>query len=684
MNKILKYGIFPIVIFIFLLVVTVMLMPVLINVQRYVPEIEKSISEASGRPFSIGSDVAVSFFPWLSLTFSDLKLGNPPGFVSDALVKIDSFEARIKLLPLLKKEIRISRFVVGGLEVNLEKNSDGKDNWEMLRSMALPRLDFLQDSIFCTLLAVTDGKVNWIDRTNHVRHSVEDLMLLLNNVQADRHIALDFKASYDGRPIALEGRIGPFGHKQGDESFPLDIGFHLMETLQGQVQGKVENWGTAPVYDVALNLSSFSPRKLFAALAVPFPVDAADPATFQAVGLELAVKGRRDGLTVEKGTARLDDTTIVFSGEVKDMKKPDVDFSLNIDRLDLDRYFLPGNREEVESAKVKHENSAMGMIHRLAGTAAFAGSMNVQSLKMYGATGSAVKATIGGKEGILTLINASMQLYGGQLQANLTADLSGEMPRMRVGVQVQGVEAETMMREMAGRDILTGTLAGDMTIEFSGNLSAARQKSLSGEASFACLDGALLGVDLARSIERRALVEAGPADERKSLRTDFSELKGVVTIEGGLLTIREATLTSPAVAMAVGGGANIPGRTWNLQVAPQGEVAKQAKGKPSLPLTITGTFDKPDSQVDNRRQLAVGTAAGTAKGNVASLVDGKIPSPIDDDVKDLVGKALIDPAIVAQRFHLQRETIRQSEKKKQLQLGSGKIRINPLLEETTL
>ena len=682
MKKIWKYGIFPIVIFIFLLVVTVMVMPVLINVQKYVPEIEKSISKASGRPFSIGPDVAVSFFPWLSLSFSDLKLGNSPGFVSDALVKIDSFEARIKLLPLLKKEIRISRFVVGGLEVNLEKNSNGKDNWEMLRSMELPRLDFLQDSIFCTLLAVTDGKVNWIDRTNHVRHSVEDLMLLLNNVQADRHIALDFKASYDGQPIALEGRIGPFRQKQGDESFPLDIGFHLMETLQGQVQGKVENWGTALVYDVAFNLSPFSPRKLFTALGVPFPVEAADPATFQTVGLDLAVKGRRDGLTVEKGTARLDDTTIIFSGEVKDMKKPDVGFALDIDRLDLDRYFLPVDREELES-KAARGNSAMGMIHRLAGTASFAGTMNIQTLKMYGATGSDVKAAIGGKEGIITLDHASMQLYGGQLQANLTADLSGEMPRMRVGVQAQGVEAETMLPEMAGRDILTGTLAGDMTLAFSGNSSAARQKSLSGEASFACLDGALLGVDLARSIERRQLVEAGPADERKSVRTDFSELKGAVTIESGLLTIREAILTSPAVAMAIGGGANIPGRAWNLRVAPQGAERKAAKGKSSLPLTITGTLEKSDYRIDNRRQPAVGMAAGTAKVNVESLVDEKIPSPIDDDVKDLVGKPLIDPAIVAQRFHLQRETIRQNEKKKQLQLGSGKIRINPLLEETS-
>ena len=683
MVKILKYGILPIVIFLFLLVVTVMLMPVLINVQKYVPEIEKSISKASGRPFSIGPDVTVSFFPWLSLTFSDLRLGNPPGFVSDALVKIDSFEARVKLLPLLKKEIRISRFVVGGLEVNLEKNSDGKDNWGTLRTMALPRLDLLQDNIFCTLLAVTDGTVNWIDRTDHVRHSVEDLMLLLNNVQADRHIALDFKASFDGRPITLEGKIGPFRQKQGDESFPLDIGFRLVDTLQGQVQGKLENWGAAPVYDVALKLSSFSPRKLFTALGVPFPVEAADPTTFQTAGFELAVKGSRDGLTVEEGTARFDDTTMSFSGEVKDLKKPHIGFSLDIDRLDLDRYFLP-NREEEESAKAEHRDSAMGMIHRLAGTASLAGTMNIQTLKIYGATGSNVKSVIGGNEGIVTLDNTSMQLYGGQLQANLTADLTGETPRMRVGVQSQGIEAETMLREMAGREILTGTLGGDMAIEFSGNSSAARQKSLSGEASFVCRDGALLGVDLSRSIERRQLEEAGPEDERKSVRTDFTELKGAVTIEGGLLTIREATLTSPAVAMAIGGEANIPDRAWRLQVTPQGAEMKPVKGKSSLPLTITGRFEKPDYLIDNRRQPAVGAAAGTAKGNVESLVDEKIPSPIEDDVKDLVGKPLIDPAVVAQRFHLQRETIRQSEKKKQLQLGSGKIRINPLLEETSL
>ena len=102
-----------------------------------------------------------------------------------------------------------------------------------------------------------------------------------------------------------------------------------------------------------------------------------------------------------------------------------------------------------------------------------------------------------------------------------------------------------------------------------------------------------------------------------------------------------------------------------------------------MPLTVTGTFATPELKIDNRKQPVM-VAATAKKANVVKLVDEKIPSPVDDDVKNLVGKALIDPAIVAQRFHLQPETIKRNEVKKQLRVGSGKIRIGPLQEESSV
>ncbi|EKD34122.1 MAG: AsmA [uncultured bacterium] len=698
MKKILKYGVFPIAVFGFLAIVTVMLMPVLINVQRFVPEIEEKIREVTGRSFSIGPDLGLSFFPWLSISFSGMKLGNPPGFISDEFVKIDSFEARIRLLPLLKKKIEISRFVVGGLDVNLEKNNDGKINWEFVRTIisressamrsAQPWRGFLQGNVSCDLLAVTDGKVNWVDRSKDIRHSVADLMILLNDVTVDRPIALDLKASYDGKPIALEGKIGPLRQKQGNEPLSVDIGFGLVDTLRGRVQGKVENWRLLPVYNVSLHVASFSPRALLATLGIPFPVATADPDTFQTLALDVVAKGSRDGLAIDKGTAQLDATGLAFSVQAKSIQQLDLEFFLEIDRLDLDRY-LPTVVEGKSEVSGTDPGHPVSRDYRPLGYVSLAGGLKMQSLKIHGTTVTNVDAHFGGKDGIFTLDRSSMTLYGGQLQANLTADLLGELPKMRIALQSQDVQVAPMLRDFGGKEILSGTLASDIAMEFSGDTVVAMRKTLSGEAAVTCRDGALPGVDLLEAMQKEAMqnrksVDAAPPGDHIAPRTDFSELKSAVAVNNGLVEFGETTLTTPDAVLLIGGTADLAGQRWDLQVAPmQANKAQGDHARPPMVLTVTGTFATPELKVDNRKQ-AVMVAAAAKKTNVGKLVDEKIPSPVDDDVKNLVGKALIDPAIVAQRFHLQPETIKRNEVKKQLRVGSGKIRIGPLQEESSV
>ena len=292
-----------------------------------------------------------------------------------------------------------------------------------------------------------------------------------------------------------------------------------------------------------------------------------------------------------------------------------------------------------------------------------------------------IDVQLSGNDGLFTMDRSSMSLYGGQLQANLSADLSSEIPKMRVVMQSEGVRVETMFRDFGVQDILSGSLTSEIALEFSGDTVDAMQKTLSGEAKFTCLDGALLGVDLLRSMQGQRNAETLLEKDQKSPRTDFSELKSVVTLDNGLLNTRETLLTSPAMAMDISGSADIALKQWDLQVVPrllELERGQKESRRPPMPLTVTGTFSEPELGVDSQKDIAF----VEKNENVANLVDEKIPSPVDDDVKDLVGKALIDPAIVVQRFRLQPETIKRSEVKKQLQFGSGKIRINPLQEET--
>ena len=45
---------------------------------------------------------------------------------------IKSFDVEVKLLPLISKDVQVKRFVVDGLRLGMEKNKEGRGNWEGL------------------------------------------------------------------------------------------------------------------------------------------------------------------------------------------------------------------------------------------------------------------------------------------------------------------------------------------------------------------------------------------------------------------------------------------------------------------------------------------------------------------------------------------------------------------------
>ena len=93
-------------------IAALLIIPAFIDVNRYKPELEKYVSEATGRPLSVGGDVRLSLFPWAGVSFSDLKLGNTPAFAEKDFLTVKSFDVRVKLLPMLFKQVEVDRLVV--------------------------------------------------------------------------------------------------------------------------------------------------------------------------------------------------------------------------------------------------------------------------------------------------------------------------------------------------------------------------------------------------------------------------------------------------------------------------------------------------------------------------------------------------------------------------------------------
>ena len=243
MKNFIKWGAIIVGCLVVVIIAALLLIPMFVNVQKYKPMLESKVSEATGRPFSVGNDLHLSLFPWAGISFSDLRLGNPAGFTEKEFVTVKSFEVRLKLLPLLSKDIQIKRFVLNAPHIVLVKNKNGRTNWEMPQqpSKQPPAqkqekspaggLNIPIKALSVGNLAVTNGSLVWIDHTSETRKEISDLNLTLTDVSLERPVKMSLSALMDQKPLSLEGTIGPLGQGLKSPSVPVDLSLNALKQV---------------------------------------------------------------------------------------------------------------------------------------------------------------------------------------------------------------------------------------------------------------------------------------------------------------------------------------------------------------------------------------------------------------------------------------------------------------------
>lgn len=694
MKKFLKYGVFSTLTFFFLLSVTIMLMPVLVDVRTYVPAIEKKVTELTGRTFTCGPDFSISFFPWISVSFSQMKLGNPPGFISDYFMKVDSLEARISLLSLLKKQVIFNRFVVGGVEINLETNSDGLKNWvgnthnnALIQHMG-PLSWLMHESGSADFMAVTDGRVNWKDRQNKKQYAIEDIMLLVTNLNIASPATLEFSTVLQGNPLTLEGSVGPLVSKSADITIPVDLNFRFAESIGGNLQGTIATEGSLQRLDCHVQVPDFSPRQLLDRLNVTdtiLPEDA-----FSTLAFEFEGTGTDNDIVINKGRATFDETTLDFTGTAQRQGAPVVGFSMDVDRLEFTRYLgllstiLDAPESISQPGRGSRRDDFLSKL-RLDGT------MKIGELKVADGTLEDLQLYLHGTEGVYTLDSFTLSAYEGEVSSNITLDTTVQPNRYSISTQGEGIHALPFLKNIFNIDNVSGTLQGSSELEVAGINKTDFLHSLSGEGSFLVIDGVVHGLDMATIAPATVpAVDTTQQTEETQQVTPFTELEGRFAISRGRLTSRKTVMRLASGEVMWSGEIDMLEEKLDLRL--DSDVSQNVDGRgekgstPSTPplVSITGSFSEPLVTSRGGNTASRRTQSAAENTEVQRLVDKKLPSPADEDVKDLVGKSLVDPAIIAERFRLQPEVIRSNKTKKQLRLGTGRIVVRPLQEESVL
>lgn len=657
MKKILKYGVVPVVVGAFLLSITVMLLPALINVQKFLPQIEEQITQTTGRPFSVGSDFGLTFFPWLSVTFSDMRLGNPEGFIAGDFIQIDSFEARVKLLPLLANKIEVSRFVVSGLNVNLQREQNGKNNWDNFSQTDKGTSDLsstlnslFSKEFFVDIFAVTGGSVTLNDRQHDADHQIDDFMLVLNDVSSENAAKIDFKANADGHQMRAAGTIGPISSNLS--SLYMDLRLQINDRIQGIVKGGCSYPLNATQCDLQFNIPAFSMSDLYGRM-VGAENDTTSPAMIgQSIELDGHFLGSHQNFSVDTGSGIIDGTSFTYRFIHDPAQEAINDLQLSFNRIDIDHYFsgskIESNTEkaEVNCPVLQSLKSAQYMIKMQAIEAKFA---NIRL--------SNVNMELRGEEDLVTIKNGVFDLHGGKGQFDATIALGDGPVALDSRIEFQEVETELFSKELIGIPFVSGPLKGSISLKSSGLGGSELGKGLVGDGNIQIDDGTITGIDL--------LLNETSAEDNK---TEFTKLSADIVVGIGVARLQPLTLMGRAGVTEMSTVVQLVDKSFS--------VSRDGKKADEETLSLSGSYGP------NGLKVLGFTDVHETKihelRDAQTLVDEKMPIPVSEDLNNMVGTPLIDPAIVAQRFGLKPEMITPDKVKKAYNVGRGRVLINTL------
>jgi uncharacterized protein involved in outer membrane biogenesis len=280
---------------------------------------------------------------------------------------------------------------------------------------------------------------------------------------------------------------------------------------------------------------------------------------------------------------------------------------------------------------------------------------------------------------------ASLETSQGQVEAALTVDRRATEPTVQATIKAQGLEAAVLFRDYFGYDSLRGNLSAEMALQFAGDTLESMKQNLNGEATLLIQGGALAGLERIRMPgTSESLFSTVSTASGEKQWTDFAEMKSVATINNGLVHIRETNLSAPTYSLQLNGTADLVRQQLDLQLEADlvtttvGKRGREEKVNQSALCAINGTFSDPE--LTNQMTSSSDRDAG-GKVNAKHLLEQKSLPPFDDDVKNLVGKDLVDPDVVAKRFKLQPETLQRSDVKKKIPVGTGKVSVGALQEE---
>ena len=255
-----------------------------------------------------------------------------------------------------------------------------------------------------------------------------------------------------------------------------------------------------------------------------------------------------------------------------------------------------------------------------------------------------IQATIAG--GKLNLQVPTLKLYDGAGTASLAVDASGKIPLEAIRLSLANLDGYSFLKETTSFESLDGTAAIALDLTTSGASQKAMVQALAGTAKVEFTNGAIRGINIAKSVRSLSTGILSGWQESASEKTDFASLGASFKIAKGQAETTDLHLAGPLVRMTGTGAVDLPAQALKFRVDPQVVASLEGQGgktdlaglgvpimiagpwsKPAIYPDIAGILQNPQAAYEQLNKLSGGLVSfkgGGVLGNTGSIAGGII------------------------------------------------------------
>ena len=565
--------------------VLVLAAPFLVPVDIYKGPIEKSVSRATGRAFTIAGPLHFTFFPTLGIRADQIALANMPDGRAPAVATADDVRLSLKLWPLLSGRIEITRIVLDRPVINLEVDAQRRANWTLDHALR-PKSDNFGPHMVVAAhfsgIEIVHGRVTYSNLHTGSTHAFDDLNANLSFTDLDRPASIDGTLLLSRQRISFHANATTPRSLLQDRSAAVDLSF-TCDMLRSAFKGAVAPDG---VVNGDIQIETLSVRRAAAWLGAHLP----EGGGLGAMSLEGHVEGdsRHADFTTLK--LRLDGMTV--SGEIAldaSGTIPAVKGTLAADHVDVNPYIERPHSPDAPHLHHDDEGWSGKAITLDILTKADAdltldvGSLTIRKLNI-------------GRARIAVALNGArlkarldpIALYGGSGKATLAVDARGT-PVFRNDVEFDNVALRSFLTDTIGVKQIEGVGTIKLDVISAGANAETIMHGIGGRGSIAFRDGRVRGVNLG-AVAKTIQSLLGSAINTDTF-TNYSTMTASFTAANGVLTSNDFTLAGPVLNATGSGTVDVGNRAIDFRIDPRA-TATIAKQKLSIgvPFRIKGPW----------------------------------------------------------------------------------------------